>query len=556
MLDSLVFRIHDLRKHESCVKYLYQREFGGIANFAKSVEVREKLKPMYDAISEIPDKDKRKRLEQHMKDFEYAAVDGREFIKRTHIHNYWTDFATGRTFEAKYRAHLPSYHYNLAYAIDFNQDFIEFNFSIPKFLFTTNVFQFVPHYWDKHYSPSYNKDLQSMGAVCYDRFVSFMDWFLEVHLNGHVDKSCVQITRIDFCFNKILSSRDEAMLYISHLKRIRKKFLRSTKIPAAYHNGVYFAHDDYTFKIYHKGDEFKVHDRNKLRAEYSEPQLERLQNFADRMVRYELECKPGLMNTVFKRKIFRADSRKWKRAFRWFGQFRRDGSIISQGKRFYTNPPLCDKDGVEYTKKERREMQLTREQKQLIKYGKYYYDKSFWFMLKSKSTMALSSDAWNLEIETGEFTRPEYQKFGRKMFNGLLQQFRFFVDQFSVVYQDDLRYRMGRIQSMYSDVKNRSRELQEDAAVKSGIPVNEFRKISFSKVSQLIDLLRDKSLSDLKSIIPERTFYRYKKFLELYGFKDYAPVNYVFKADETYETYYSLVEEVKRGINFKQKTPF
>jgi hypothetical protein len=558
MVDTIILRIHDLKRHESCVKYLHQREFKGISKFTKDIEVTEKLKTVQDVIDNIPGADKREFLNQEMKDFEFAAYDARGFLKRSHTYNYWTDFATGRVIEEKYRAHLPSYHYELAYCIDFSRDFIEFNFSIPKYLYLTNIFQFVPHFWDKHYSPSINQTIQSMVRPTYEQLRNFISWFFDVTFNGHVDKFCIEIARIDLCFNKIFNSKDEALLYINDLKRMRKKYLKESKSPSSFQTGIHFVHKDYTFKIYHKGLEFQVHDKCKLKKRLSPDKLERLQQFSDRMVRYELECRPGIMNTVFKRKIFRSDSKTWKRAYRHFGQFRRDGSIISGGSRFYTSPPLADSDGVELTKKERKEMTITPEQKRSIKYGKFYYDKVFHFMLSSKSKLAESSSLWDAEIFNSQFTFEREQKFGFKMYSGLVNQFQFFFNQFSITYQDDLSYRMGKIQSMYPDVKQRSRELQYQAADKTGIPVKQFRMISFTKVQHLLQLLKDRSLSELKDFIPDTTFRRYKKFLELYGFKDFAPINYVFKSDDTFETYYRLLEEVNPypWIKFLSKTPF
>lgn len=556
MLDTVHFRIHDLRKHEGCVRYLQQREFGGISTFQKQVEVSERLKPLQDVIDNIPDREKRAALEREFKDFQISAVEGREWVKRTQSYNYWTDWKTGNSFESKYKGHLPSHHYKIAYAIDSNAGFIEFNLSIPKYLYTTNVFQFVPHFWDKGFSPVYNKSVASMTNIVFDRFRHFMVWFLDYHLNGHVDQYDVEIVRLDFCFNKMFSSRDEAMLYIADLRKVRKKFLKSTKIPASYHNGVYFVHDDYTFKIYHKGDEFRVHDKNELKKLYSVDQLERLQGFADRMVRYEMEARTGLMNTVFKKRVFRCESRKWKRGSRWFQQLRKNGWIKDHGVKIYANPPLCDADAVEYTREERKAITLTSNHKRLIRYGKFYFDKTFDFFMKSRSMMAEPSAVWSAEIETGEFTPVERQRFGRRMFKGLVNHFQFLMDQFSIVYQDDLRHRMGQIEALYSDDKSRSRELQYQTAEKKGVPVKDFRAVSFASVKSLLMLMKEHPLHELKSAMGERTFYRYKKFLEVYGLKDYAPINYVFKADETFECYYNNVEEVKRGIQFVQKTPF
>lgn len=557
MIDTVIFRIHDLKLHESCVKYLHQREFGGVSKFSKEISIEESLKPLQDIIDNIPDGKKRKSLKRDMKDFEFAAVDGRQFIKRAYSYNYWTDMETGRTFEESYRAHLPSHHYNIAYCIDFSRDYIEFNFSIPKYLYRTNIFQFVPHYWDKNYRPAFDPTITNTMMASYEKFVNFMAWFLDVTLNGHVHRSCIQIARIDLCFNKIFNSKDEALLYIADLKSIKKKYLKETKTPSSYHTGIYFAHKDYTFKIYHKGHEFEVHDKNKLK-DIQPANLEQLQNFADRMVRYELECKPGLMNTVFKRKIFRNDSKIWKRAYRWFGQFRRDGSIISQGRRFYISPPLCDLDAVEYTRKQRKDMTVTTEQKKVIKYGKFFYDKVFHFYLESSSSLSKTSSLWDAEISSGKFTFEREQRFGRKMFTGLVNQFLFFFHQFSITYQDDLSYNLGKIETMYPETNMRSRELQNQTIQKFGITVKDIRNISFSKTKTFLQLLKTSPFSDLKNLMADRTYRRYRKFFELYGFKDSAPINYVFKPDDTFETYYRVLEELNpyKWIKFLAKTPF
>src|SRR5690606_5801145 len=55
---------------------------------------------------------------------------------------------TGRILSLKHSAtmHVASSHYDINYNINSERDFIEINFSLPKYVHSTNVMQFIDYY--------------------------------------------------------------------------------------------------------------------------------------------------------------------------------------------------------------------------------------------------------------------------------------------------------------------------------------------------------------------------------------------------------------------------
>src|SRR5215203_3444987 len=62
---------------------------------------------------------------------------------------------------SKHAKHVnTSGHYEFAYMVDYNRDFIEFNFSVPKFVYGSNVLMLVDHPGDREYTYHFCCDLE------------------------------------------------------------------------------------------------------------------------------------------------------------------------------------------------------------------------------------------------------------------------------------------------------------------------------------------------------------------------------------------------------------
>lgn len=522
MIDTIVFRIHDLKKHHEIVAYLHKKNVDGSSKYVK----------------EIPDSD---------------------FLKKIYNSEYWIDWSTGRRVETAYRGKLPSYHYEIAISISFARDYLEFNFSVPKYLYRTNVFQFVPHYFDADYSLVYGNSIEQRGQAAYKRLKRFLNWFFKVELSDRVDRSDVQIVRLDLCFNKLFRYRHESLDYMKDLKRIKKKHARESKIfTDGEFLGLYYVTDDYTFKVYHKGLEFSVHDAVELRRQgVSKEKIQTLQDFADRMVRYEVEFRTGMLDKVYKRFCFRKGSVKWKKARRYYFQYSRNGYIIKDGKKLYRTPPNTYKDAKgntwDYTRKEIEEMKMSKMQMSLVKYGEFFTNKTFQFFLDAESHVGIDSEVWDAEILSRSFTMEYEQRFNQKLWNGCVFMFLVFYREFSVQYQEDIRYVANRIKEAEEIKKDQSVEFFHELKRRTNLPDEHLRKISFKQFLFYLEMLKNHSFNEIKqmNIIPERTFYRYKKvFMEL-GFTDYAPSQLVPRGDDTFTDYFFWVEDVNTKLNFE-----
>jgi hypothetical protein len=518
MIDTIHFRIHDLRRHAPLVRKLHQKGHRGSSKFVKDIPSEDVPKKVYNS-------------------------------------RYWRDWSTGREVEEAYRDHLPSWHYDVAYSINFARDFIDFNVSIPKYLYRTNVFQFVPHYFDDDFSLVYGNKISERGKASYDRLLRWLNTFCETKLDGLVDWQCVQIARIDLCFNKLFDSKEAALDYMKDLKKIKKKHSRESKVfTDGNYFGLYYVHDDYTFKIYHKGSEFKVHDRSELKKQgVSSDKIEVIQDFADRMVRYEVEFRTGMMDRIWKRKSFRPTSIKWKKARRYYFQYSRGNCIIKNGVKLYRTPPLENKEtGEVYSRKQREEMTMSLEQFALVKYGEFFTNKTFHFYLKSDSKIKEDSVFWDAEIKTRSFTYEQEQKFSRSLFHGLVDQFLVFYREFSVQYQEDIRYVIKRIEETKDKEQHQSIDFYNHLKGKTDLDDKVLRRISKSKFKAFLKLLETKSFSEIKELgwFKERTFYLYKKvFVEL-GFGELAPSKLVSKGDDTFTDYLYWVDQLSTKLYF------
>src|SRR5690349_615636 len=107
MLDTIIFRIHDLKLHQTLCEFLNQKN-----------------KPSGLTILES----------QGNEVFN-------ESVKRLHK-TFLVYHDSGTMLEKAHFNKLKSNHYQISYQIDYLRDFIVFNVSIPKYYFGTNILHF------------------------------------------------------------------------------------------------------------------------------------------------------------------------------------------------------------------------------------------------------------------------------------------------------------------------------------------------------------------------------------------------------------------------------
>lgn len=272
MVDSIIFKVYDLQLHKELVQFLYKPE----ARTGKELQHVELTETEQD-------------LEIHKR-----VWHGRQF----------RDFTSGKITRFNYRDFLKSSNYDISFAI--GSDFIEFNISVPKYLYGTNVFQFLPHRWDKNYTDFFATDKNLIRELVFKRFVRFMTYFFKKHLGGLVDQRLVEYMRIDLAFVKVFYDKETAISYLAQLKRIAQKHWRDdpSKV-SSYGSTIYYKTREYTFKIYHKGAEFKKNDGKEIKKLIKKnlvthDEIQEIQSVADRMVRYEMEFRNSYINRIHK----------------------------------------------------------------------------------------------------------------------------------------------------------------------------------------------------------------------------------------------------------------
>lgn len=160
---------------------------------------------------------------------------------------------------------IPSHDYNINYRVF--EDRIELEFSLPKFIYGTNVIQLMDHI--------------TRIASPYQMLKRAIKKFFDMCFSGCViNYGGVEIKRWDFCFNQFFES--EAKVYEA-LKYIKLKYA-SKHDKLSYDTGLVELTKTNYLKIYMKGIEFEKHDKKK----FSKSHL--YENISKSILRYEKKC--------------------------------------------------------------------------------------------------------------------------------------------------------------------------------------------------------------------------------------------------------------------------
>lgn len=252
MIDTIILRIHNISKYPLIYEQFYDPSI--------------KKKAVSQALIKPGD-------EQYIAD---------------NFRNSYIFHDTGRVLPATYRRalDLPSSHYSVSYFLKLSPDYLEMNFSIPKYLYGNNVQQFI------------NVGDQS-AKVQFLELIRFINHFFQQHFITPPLPDDVEINRIDFCYNQFFANKDDALAYMEEQNRLFKKNARSSKNKARYYEGesLLYTTRRYSFKVYHKGKEFKKHDFKEIAKDNKKGlDLPYLQSQADNILRYELTLRSSMLN--------------------------------------------------------------------------------------------------------------------------------------------------------------------------------------------------------------------------------------------------------------------
>ncbi|MDN4163966.1 phage/plasmid replication protein [Cytophagales bacterium LB-30] len=465
MLDTIEIKIHDLQKHTELTTYL-ERDHARTGKTFEAKVTEEELTSTTLKLS-----------------------------KYLHFHD------TGRSIKLKHINYLPSSHYELAYSIDYERDYIFFNFSIPKFCFGTNIIQLVPPFFKGQYNP-YEGDNQLKAALkqtpeILSRFLKFFfDYLTPIN---PVHKDCVEISRLDFCFNLVFPSRESAFNYLVQLKKLKKKYLRETATNSAnYFGGIQLKTDRYSFKVYHKGLEYKNNDIkqhkriNKEKGRQYFPTQE-LQTFSDKILRYELTVRKSYLDYLFKNYVFRKNDSFWQKYYPMFKRYEKDLPIEVDSKTYEHG-------------------QIPSYLKNYFAYIKSVTNKTYYYMLSAPREFQTETDTTEVFTSKPYIQRNIY--FSNDLFKVVSNKFIEFCKEFTVSDLSNLYHLTS------NHVRNSQGMLKNYTGDSDLYNYLSSIKLSPRKFFIFLDLLKDRTLDEIyqENILGRSTFYLCKKALKRLGF--------------------------------------
>lgn len=400
---------------------------------------------------------------------------------------------TGRILPVHMRTSIfiPSSHYSISVLPNEGRDFIELNLSIPKYEYSTNVLQFIDSY-DQTVEHIFDKLRATLSRLFNTYFAYPPDW------------NDIEVNRIDLCFNQIFLSKADAMRYLEEQRTLNLDYARSDKnrFQAYGSTTLQYHTDNYSFKIYHKGTEFRKNDLNKLLK--NNPMcldLNEVSEVADKMLRYEMSCKKGLLNYVFRQSVKDDVNTVFNHHYEVIAKTRtrkRNNLVKVTGTRFNLYGGQSSKI-MEWLEK----------------------------ILPNKSfTFTLDSPWESLYTNSTELLDNYNLCFNLELFRSL----HIFFWKKVEAYQ--LGVKMG-IRDIFEKIQQKKAEKNFKSTI-----YGEKKKESYvSQLLVLAALSQYTDISDLKGIIPKATYYRYKKNLEELGIPRHSPDICVNPPPLDYQTY-------------------
>lgn len=216
----------------------------------------------------------------------------------------------------------PSSHYKIIIGVDLASNCINFNVSIPKYLYSTNVFQFLKHpqrdgiffFTGVTDQPDFHADLLLRSLR---RFLQI--FFHKEFTHTKIYNQDIELTRIDLCFNQVFPSKRHALEYLEIMKEFKKKYLRKdSKVTTSYATSIFYSSKDYSYKIYHKGTEFEKNDLKEItrliasgNKGLSSQALNDVKDFSDCILRYEMTFRQSYLSRIYHQHIFRVSVPQW-----------------------------------------------------------------------------------------------------------------------------------------------------------------------------------------------------------------------------------------------------
>lgn len=361
MIDTIILRVHNTRRNKSLIR---------------SLELQSKNNGYSTEFAKIDSKDVKMLRRQGFNDTKEIL----SILKMQRTGEFLIKSKVSKQVNA-------SNHYTFAYFINYTKDYIEFNFSIPKYIYGSNVLMFVDHITDKGFVLSDGSTMEYNIERAFEKLRGFLIQLFRVEfLNVNVDPADVEVHRIDVCFNQVFRTKPEALKYLEYQKRQRKKYSRNEEgVIRDYATSLMYTTKRYSAKIYHKGSEYEKNDlkeHEKINKEKGRQYFKtnEYKDFADRILRYELTIRNGMLNYLHKKFIFRRKCPDWQI---YFQQYQKVEAAIQRNQRIAEKVgTLADAEKESYLQEHPYE-RIPKEARSIYKAVSKVINKRTYFVLKT-----------------------------------------------------------------------------------------------------------------------------------------------------------------------------
>lgn len=448
-----------------------------------------------------------------------------------------------------YRSSIqPSSHYKVIFTVNTYKDCIQFNFSIPKYFYGNNIVQNVLNANEVQFS-MINNSIDYAIDNGFERLQRYIKTFFDNEFSGvKIYYSLLELKRLDFCYNQIFRSKSDAFEYLELQRNIRKKHLREDSTKSNnYSTSIMYYNKDYSVKIYHKGSEFAKNDSHELlqvnkKNTSVQFDVDYLQNFADRILRYEITIRPSYMSYLFNQNIFRKNSKQfntWKKLYNKIKakhkqlenkKFVSEIDKASMYETIYndfknkidksTNLPIFDYLYYHYNETiPTTKLSLVHVTRLM---NKFYKDfdvlrntrRQFFFKLDKETMVKYQHD--NLTNDN-KFDTIKYVPFTNDLYKLMNNKLMEFIKDMAVEQKKSLTHYLKEVDS-YNQKIDSIRDKQK--GINMAYKIKTDSKIDKPKIGMILCALENYDITDLCNIIgfDRKTLYRYKSQLKKIGF--------------------------------------
>jgi hypothetical protein len=452
------------------------------------------------------------------------------FLKLMQYHD------TGNLQRVAHFNHLRSDHYEIAYRIDDKRMFVEINLSIPKYIFGTNILHYNTSPMARDFSTSKHSGLKVNLSESYERLYQFINRFVADQFGSiKIDYKLVEINRVDICYNQMFDSKEDALEYLMQLKKLRKQNAREgTNYSRDWKTSITYKTKRWSFKVYHKGSEFAKNDSKKLRA-YNEDRTSKFtfdvpfyQEFADRILRYEMTLRNAQMSYLYMNKLFRADCHIWQHGLALWKQANMKKVDFQAYQEFKAGLEPDELKNINYVNS-------------IISKNKKFYLQG---NLDSTKYDDDTSPRWWAKFPAQEQHFNGASLFSRELWRLMTRQFLKVLAEFKLEIHADSNSVLKKAEAYNAKIID---ERKKSILLGYDKNTSEYRKIGetilLSRLKMLLELLQTKTFEQIEEsqLFSRTTWYRYRTTLKKLGVTQTNQLSVALLTDQNLKSYNSEV---------------